>query len=92
MELSKEQLETLKTGQNSPFWDILQGYLAERVEYLQKIILEDDKLSEELKITQRDLLRKEYHLTKYLLYLPINLVEKEKAYIEKEDEYDPYEK
>ncbi len=92
MELNKNDTENLKSGLIQPFWQVLKTFLNERVEFLKERILNDDTLVEEIRITNRDLLRKEYQLTKWLLDLPENLIKSDDTYKIKMEEYDPYDK
>ena len=90
IELTKDEKENLQSGISSPFWQTLKKCLGERADYLRQQILENDDLIERIEITNRDLLRKEYKLTKYLLELPENLIKGEKEYTPKVSDDDPY--
>ncbi len=74
-EENKDKIAILKSGLTSQFWITMKELIQDKIDYLQQQILENDELSEEVKITKRDLARKYWQLNKWLLNEPERLIE-----------------
>ena len=89
--VNKDKIAILKSGLTSEFWITMKELIQEKIDYLQQQILENDELSEEVKITKRDLARKYWQLNKWLLNEPERLIEDmEKGKDTDKINFDPY--
>ena len=90
-EENKDKIAILKGGLTSQFWITMKELIQDKIDYLQQQILENDELSEEVKITKRDLARKYWQLNKWLLNEPERLIEDmEKGKDTDKINFDPY--
>ena len=90
-EENKDKIAVLKSGLTSQFWITMKELIQDKIDYLQQQILENDELSEEVKITKRDLARKYWQLNKWLLNEPERLIEDmEKGKDTDKINFDPY--
>lgn len=90
-EISKDKIAILKSGITSQFWIEMKELIQEKIDYLTQQILENDELSEEVKITNRDLARKYLKLNKWLLNEPERLIkDMEEGKDNKPVNFDPY--
>ena len=90
--VNKDKIAILKSGLTSEFWITMKELIQEKIDYLQQQILENDELSEEVKITKRDLARKYWQLNKWLLNEPERLIKDiEEGKNTAEVKFDPYE-
>lgn len=74
-DLSSEELIAIREMRQNAGWLAIEKVIKRNVKYLEHKILNDDDLSEEFKISARDLLRKWRDLNKRLLNLPEQLTE-----------------
>lgn len=92
LEKDKIAIAVLKNGITSAFWNVMKELIQDKIDYLQQQILENDELSEEVKITKRDLARKYWQLNKWLLNEPERLIKDiEEGKDAKKMNWDPYE-
>ena len=75
MIFSKEEIEIIRSGINSPFWNVFKKHIQEQLDLLAKDILENDELSNVMNKTERDLVRLDWKRVKWFLESPEKIVE-----------------
>ena len=84
-DLTADELFAIKQLITSDGWLALQKVLKKNIRYLERQIIDDDELSGEVRLTQRDLARQWLKYNKRLAMLPETLT----AHHEEDDEVSP---
>ena len=73
--LQDSRIGIIKAGVAGDFWlQVLKPFLEENKAHIEKRILEDDSLSEEVKITRRDFARFSWGMVKELIEYPNTMI------------------